>query len=73
MMQPLSIPEWKWDNVSMEFVTHLLKTIKGCNSIWVFVDRLAKSAHFISIKINFPLSKLVGLYIEKTISLHGIP
>lgn len=45
---------------------------KGCHSIWVIVDRLTKSAHFIPIKISYSLQKLVELYIEKVVSLHGI-
>lgn len=42
LMQPLSIPEWKWENISMDFVMSLMKTKKGCNFIWVIVDRLTK-------------------------------
>lgn len=54
-MQPLSISKWKGDNISMDFVTVLPKTSRGIDSIWVVVDRLTKSAHFILIKISFPL------------------
>lgn len=72
-MQPLSIPKWKWDLIFMDFVMSFPKTIKGCDSAWVIVNRLTKSAHFILIKINYPLQKLVELYIEKVASLHGIP
>lgn len=55
LMQPLIILEWKQDNISMDFVTSLPKTTKRCNSIWVIVDRLTKSTHFILIKISYPL------------------
>lgn len=55
LMQPLSIPEWKRDNISMNFVMIFPKTMKGCDSIWVIVDRLAKSTHFIPIKIIYTL------------------
>lgn len=72
LMQPLSFPKWKWDIFSMGFVTSLSKTTKGCGSIWVIVDRLTKSTNFILIKINYTLQKLVELYIEKIVSLHGI-
>lgn len=72
MMQPLSIPEWKWDNISMDFVTSFPKMMNGCDSIWVIVDKLTKSAHFIPIKISYPLQKLVEMYVEKIVSLHGI-
>ncbi|XP_073121845.1 uncharacterized protein [Henckelia pumila] len=50
MLKPLPIPEWKWDNVSMDFVVGLPKTLKGLNCIWVIVDRLTKSAHFLPVK-----------------------
>ncbi|XP_050920509.1 uncharacterized protein LOC127138155 [Lathyrus oleraceus] len=55
LMQPLSILEWKWDNISIDFVTSLPKMMKGCDSIWVIMDRLTKSSHFISIEIGYPL------------------
>lgn len=55
LMQLLSIPEWKWDNISMDLVTSLLRMTKGCDSIWVIVNRLTKSAHFIPFRISYPL------------------
>lgn len=57
----------------MDFVTSFPNTTKGCDSIWVIVVRLTKSAHFIPIKISYPLQKLVEFYIEKVVSFHGIP
>jgi hypothetical protein len=45
-LQPLSIPEWKWKNICMDFIVGLPRTSRGYNSIWVIVDRLIKSAHF---------------------------
>lgn len=50
MMQPLFVPEWKMDSISMDFVEALPTTANGCDSIWVVVDRLTKSAHFILIR-----------------------
>lgn len=47
-LQPLSIPEWKWDQIAMDFVVGLPKAPSGQDSIWVVIDRLTKSAHFIS-------------------------
>ncbi|KAI5413216.1 hypothetical protein KIW84_057721 [Lathyrus oleraceus] len=73
LMQPLSIPEWKWDSISMDFVTSFPKMTKGYDFVWVIVDRLTKSAHFIPNKISYPLHKLVELHIERTVSLYGIP
>lgn len=56
----------------MDFVTSLSKMMKGCDSIWVIVDRLTKLSHFLSIKTRYPLQKLAELYIEKIVSLCGI-
>ena len=50
LLQPLPIPEWKWDHVTMDFVTDLPRVRLGHDSIWVIVDRLTKSAHFLPIK-----------------------
>ena len=58
-LQPLKIPEWKWDSISMDFLVRLPKTLKGLDSIWVIVDRLMKFAHFIPIKITYPLERLM--------------
>ena len=56
----------------MDFVTGLLSTPKGSDTIWVIVDRMTKSAHFIPIKIRFPLQRLLEIYIEVIVKLHGI-
>jgi len=57
----------------MDFVTGLPKTVSGHDAIWVIVDRLTKSAHFLPIKIRFSLEKLAHLYIKEIIKLHGVP
>ena len=57
----------------MDFVVSLPRTSRGCDSIWVVVDRLTKSAHFIPINITYPLKKLTELYISEIVRLHGIP
>lgn len=72
-MQLLSIHEWKWDIIFMDFVTSFAKTSLGSDSIWVMVDKLTKSAYFLSIKISYQLQKLIEIYIEKIVKLHGIP
>ncbi|GAU45087.1 hypothetical protein TSUD_85730 [Trifolium subterraneum] len=56
LLQPLFIPEWKWDSIAMDFVGGLPKTTKGNEVIWVVVDRLTKSAHFIAIKVLLVMS-----------------
>jgi hypothetical protein len=73
LMQPLEIPEWKWDSISMDFVTGLPNTSRGCDAIWVIVDRLTKSAHFIPINISYPVSKLAEIYTNVIVKLHGVP
>jgi hypothetical protein len=57
-LQPLSIPEWKWDQIAMDFVVGLPKAPGGQDSIWVVIDRLTKSAHFIPFHITDPVPKL---------------
>ncbi|GKD45762.1 putative reverse transcriptase domain-containing protein [Tanacetum coccineum] len=57
LVQP-EIPEWKWDNIMMDFITKLPKSSQGFDTIWVIVDRLTKSAHFLPIRENDPLDKL---------------
>nr|GEY90262.1 reverse transcriptase domain-containing protein [Tanacetum cinerariifolium] len=57
LVQP-AIPEWKWDNITMDFITKLSKSSQGCDTIWVIVDRLTKLAHFLPIRENGPLGKL---------------
>ncbi|CAJ2652659.1 unnamed protein product [Trifolium pratense] len=72
-MAPYHVPEWKWDSISMDFVTSLPSTPSGFDSIWVIVDRLTKSAHFIPINISFPVAKLAEIYIRVIVKLHGVP
>jgi len=64
LMQPLFVPEWKWDSISMDIVGALPKTVKGFDSIWVIVDRLTKSSHFVPIKTSMSVAKLAEIYIE---------
>jgi hypothetical protein len=73
LLQPLPIPEWKWENISMDFVCGLPRTSKNHDAIWVVVDRLTKSAHFIPIRMNYSLDKLAKLYVNEIVRLHGVP
>ena len=50
LLQPMKIPEWKWDEVGMDFIVGLPHTQRGYDSIWVIVDRLTKVAHFLPVK-----------------------
>ena len=73
VMQPLPVPAWKWENITMDFVTGLPRTSKGNNAIWVVVDRLTKSAHFIAIREDASLDNLARIYIKEVVRLHGAP
>ncbi|GJR26606.1 putative reverse transcriptase domain-containing protein [Tanacetum coccineum] len=72
LVQP-EIPEWKWDNITMDFITKLPRSSQGFDTIWVIVDRLTKSAHFLPIRENDPLDKLARLYLNRVVARHGIP
>jgi hypothetical protein len=70
--QPV-IPEWKWERIAMDFITKLPRTQSDHDSIWVIVDRLTKSAHFLPIKENYSMDRLARLYLKEIISRHGAP
>ncbi|KAL0440178.1 UNVERIFIED_CONTAM: Transposon Tf2-11 polyprotein [Sesamum latifolium] len=70
-LQPLTIPEWKWERITMDFVIGLPRTFRKHDAIWVIVDRLTKSAHFLPIQQNDSLDKLAELYISEIVRLHG--
>ena len=72
-LQPLPIPEWKWENIAMDFVIGLPKGNEGNDAIWVVVDRLTKSVLFLPIKMTDPIDKLAKLYVNEVIRLHGVP
>nr|GFA97092.1 hypothetical protein [Tanacetum cinerariifolium] len=72
LVQP-AIPVWKWDNITMDFFTKLHKSSQGLDTIWVIVDRLTKSAHFLPIRENDPLDKLARLYLDRIVMKHGTP
>ncbi|WVZ80919.1 hypothetical protein U9M48_028353, partial [Paspalum notatum var. saurae] len=73
LLQPLKIPEWKWEEISMDFIVGLPRTQKGYNSIWVVVDRLTKVAHFILVNTTYSGARLAELYISRIVCLHGVP
>nr|GFB72626.1 reverse transcriptase domain-containing protein [Tanacetum cinerariifolium] len=72
LVQP-KIPEWKWDNITMDFVIKLPKSSQGYNTIWVIVDRLTKSAIFAPIRETDPMDKLARIYLKEVVTRHGIP
>ncbi|KAD4585465.1 hypothetical protein E3N88_23066 [Mikania micrantha] len=72
LTQP-EIPMWKWEQISMDFITKLPRTPSGCDTIWVIVDRLTKSTHFLAIKENDKMEKLAIIYVNEVVSRHGVP
>ncbi|GJS87350.1 reverse transcriptase domain-containing protein [Tanacetum coccineum] len=72
LVQP-DIPEWKWEKITMDFITKLPKTAAGFDSIWVIVDRLTKSAHFLPMRETDSTEKLTRLYMKEIVARHGIP
>ncbi|KAL0556992.1 hypothetical protein IC582_005510 [Cucumis melo] len=73
LLQPLSVLEWKWENVSMDIITGLPRNLRGFTVIWVVVDRLTKSAHFVPGKSTYTASKWAQLYMSEIVRLHGVP
>ena len=73
MLQPLPVAEWKWDHITMDFVTGLPRSSTGRDTVWVIVDRLTKSAHFLPIKTTDSAETLGKLYVKEIVRLHGIP
>ncbi|GKA79184.1 putative reverse transcriptase domain-containing protein, partial [Tanacetum coccineum] len=71
LVQP-EIPQWKWDNITMDFITKLPKSSQGYDTIWVIVDRLAKSAIFVPMRETDPMEKLERMYLKEVVTRHGI-
>ena len=72
LLQPLPIPEWKWESITMDFVFKLPPTVQRYDGIWVVVDRLTKSTHFLPICEKFSPRKLVEIFMNHIVSLHGV-
>ena len=69
LLQPLEMAEWKWEHVTMDFVTYLPQTLQGHDAVWVIVDRLTKLAYW----MTFTLERFYRLYIRDIVWLHGVP
>ena len=67
LLQPLPIPEWKWEMITMDFVS------RGNDAIWVIVDRLTKSALFLPVKMTDLVDRLAKMYVNEVVRLHGVP
>ncbi|KAF8115513.1 hypothetical protein N665_0026s0056 [Sinapis alba] len=73
LLQELPLPQWKWDMVTMDFVTGLLRTTGNRDAIWVIVDRLTKTARFLPIKKTNGAEELAHEYLKSMVRLHGVP
>ncbi|KAJ0956109.1 putative nucleotidyltransferase, Ribonuclease H [Helianthus annuus] len=73
LLQQPEIPKWKWEQIAMDFVTGLPRTQAGNDTIWVIVDRLTKSAHFLAIKETDKFSQLAAVYLKEVVARHGVP
>jgi hypothetical protein len=73
LLQTLKVPEWKWEEVGMDFIVGLPRTHDGYDSIWAIVHRLTKVAHFIPVRTTYIGAKLADLYMSRIVCLHGVP
>ena len=73
LLQSFPIPEWKWDKITMDFVIGLPLTPLLDDVVWVIIDRLTKSARFVSIRKDFELTRLAQLYVKNIARLHEVP
>lgn len=73
LLRPLSILGWKWEYVTMDFVSGLPRTVRGHDSVWVIVDLLTKMEHFIPMHKKYSTDCLARLYIREVVRLHGVP
>jgi hypothetical protein len=72
LLQPLSVLDWKWGDINMDFIVGLPLTARKFNSIWVIVDRLTKSAQFIPVNTNYNVQKYDEIYVARVLCLHGV-
>ena len=73
LLQELPLPQWKWDMVTMDFVTGLPRTTGNRDAIWVIVDRLTKTVHFLPLRTTGKTEKLAREYMRTIVKLHGVP
>ena len=73
LLNPLPIPQWKWDDITMDFISGFPLTQRKHDSVWVIVDRLTKSAHFLPILLDYSMDRLAKIYGSEIFRLHGIP
>ena len=67
------IPQWKWEDITMDFVVGLPRTKDSYDVFWVILDRLTKSAHFLPIRTTYTTDKYAEIYVKEAVRLHGVP
>ena len=72
LLNPIPIPQWKWDNIAMDFVSGLPFKQRKHDVIWVIINRLTKLAHFVPIRMDYYMDRLVE-YVDEIVRLHGVP
>jgi hypothetical protein len=73
LLQPFPIPKWKWEVVTIDFITKLPRTTRQHDSIMVVVDKLTKDAHFIMVKVTHKVANIAEIYMREISRLHGVP
>ena len=73
LLNPFPIPQWKWDNITMDFLSGFPLTQRKHDAVWVIMDRLTKSAHFLPVQLDCSMDRLAELYVSEIVRLHGIP
>ncbi|WMV37795.1 hypothetical protein MTR67_031180 [Solanum verrucosum] len=73
LSQDIRIPTWKWEDLNMDFIVGLPRNRQQHDSIWVIVDRMTKSAHFIPVKASYSVEDNAKLYLREMVKLHGVP
>jgi hypothetical protein len=72
LLQPLKIPDWKWDDISMDFIVGLSMIAHKFDSIWVIVDWFTKSSHFVPVNTRYDAQKYAEIYVARELCLHGV-
>ncbi|GJX08671.1 putative reverse transcriptase domain-containing protein [Tanacetum coccineum] len=73
LLQQPEIPKWKWENITKDFINKFPRTSSKHDSIWVIVDRLTKSTHFLAIRKDYKIERLARLYINEIVARHDVP
>ena len=73
LLNPIPISQWKWDNIAIDFVFGLLLTQRKHDTIWVIIDRLMKSTHFVPVRMDYSMDRLAELYVDEIVIFQGVP